>query len=100
MLLPLIAIVVPLSRILPAAYRWRIRSRIFRWYARLKQIELQLEQNPAQPDLTEMLKHLDETELAVNRIPTPLAYQENLYSFREHVDVVRRRILRQLSDTK
>ena len=100
MLLPIIAVMIPLGRVLPALYRWRVRSRIFRWYARLKQIELQLEQNPAGPDLAAMLKDLDETELAVNRIPTPLAYQENLYAFREHVDVVRRRILRQLSDTK
>ena len=44
-----------------------------------------------------MLKRLDDTERAVNQIPTPLAYAENLYFFREHVDVVRRRIARRLS---
>jgi hypothetical protein len=97
MLLPLIAIVVPLSRILPAAYRWRIRSRVFRWYARLKEIELQLEQDGGRENLTEMLRRLDETERAVNGIRTPLAYADNLYFFREHVDVVRRRIQRRLS---
>ncbi|TMB03981.1 MAG: hypothetical protein E6J64_13665 [Deltaproteobacteria bacterium] len=32
------------------------------------------------------------------RPSTPLAYAESLYFFREHVDVVRRRILRRLSD--
>jgi hypothetical protein len=32
------------------------------------------------------------------KIPTPLAYAENLYFFREHVDVVRRRIVRRLSN--
>src|SRR6266478_5792159 len=48
--------------------------------------------------LDDMLKRLDDTERAVNQIPTPLAYAENLYFFREHVDVVRRRILRRLAD--
>jgi TRAP transporter TAXI family solute receptor len=97
-LVPIIAVVVPLGRALPALYRWRIRSRVFRWYARLKQIELELEQNPRGQVLDEMLRRLEDTERAVNQIPTPLAYTENLYIFREHVDVVRRRILRRLSD--
>lgn len=97
-LVPIIAVAVPLGRIVPALYRWRVRSRVFRWYARLKQIELQLEENPARPQLEEMLKRLDETERAVNQIPTPLAYTDNLYFFREHVEVVRRRITRRLSN--
>src|SRR5438132_9428577 len=93
----IIAVAVPLSRIVPAIYRWRVRSRVFRWYARLKQIELQLEENPGRQALDDMLRRLEETERAVNQIPTPLAYADNLYFFREHVDVVRRRINRRLS---
>lgn len=97
MLVPIIAVVVPLGRIVPAAYRWRVRSRVFRWYANLKQIELQLEDGEGN-DLHDMLRRLDETERAVNAIRTPLAYAENLYFFREHVEVVRRRILRRLGE--
>ena len=96
-LVPFIAVAIPLGRIVPALYRWRVRSRVFRWYARLKEIELQLEENPSRPKLEEMLRRLDETERAVNQIPTPLAYTDNLYFFREHVEVVRRRITRRLS---
>src|SRR5882762_5708258 len=98
MLVPIIAVVVPLGRIVPALYRWRVRSRVFRWYARLKQIELQLEENPGRQSLDDMKKRLEETDRAVNQIPTPLASAENLYFFREHVDVVRRRIVRRLSN--
>jgi len=96
----IIAIAVPLARVVPALYRWRVRSRVFRWYARLKQIELQLEENPGRQVLDDMLRRLDDTERAVNQIPTPLAYAENLYFFREHVDVVRRRIIRRLSNER
>jgi TRAP transporter TAXI family solute receptor len=97
MLVPIIAVVVPLGRAVPALYRWRVRSRVFRWYGRLKQIELQLEEDPDRHILDDMLTRLDDMERAVNQIPTPLAYAENLYFFREHVDVVRRRIVRRLS---
>jgi len=96
----IIAVAVPLARVVPALYRWRVRSRVFRWYARLKQIELQLEENPGRQVLDDMLRRLDDTERAVNQIPTPLAYAENLYFFREHVEVVRRRIIRRLSNER
>jgi TRAP transporter TAXI family solute receptor len=98
MLVPIIAVVVPLGRAVPALLLWRVRSRIFRWYARLKEIELQLEENPRREMLEDMLKRLEETERAVNRIPTPLSYAENLYFFREHIEVVRRRLVRQLAE--
>jgi hypothetical protein len=98
MLVPIIAVLVPMVRAVPALLLWRVRSRIYRWYASLKEIELQLEDNPGLEMLEDMMKRLEEAERAVNRIPMPLAYAENLYFFREHVDVVRRRLLRRLAD--
>lgn len=96
MLVPIIAVVVPLFRAVPALYQWRIRQRIVRWYARLKEIEIQLDENPGREMLEDMLKRLEEAEREVNRIPMPLAYAENLYFFREHIEVVRRRLIRRL----
>ena len=96
MLLPVLAVVVPLARLLPALYRWRMRSRIYRWYARLKEIELQLERATASDELNEMLSGLSEIEAAVNRIATPLAYSSDLYSFRQHLDLGRGRVLQRL----
>jgi TRAP transporter TAXI family solute receptor len=94
MLVPAIAIMVPLFRLVPPLYRWRMRSRIYRWYARLKEIELQLDEDPRPVPLQEMFDRLDSIERSVNRIPTPLAYSENLYSFRQHIDLVRERVRR------
>lgn len=97
MLVPIIAVVVPLFRAVPALFLWRVRSRIVRWYAKLKEVELQLEENPSRQQLEELLRRLEEAEREVNRIPMPLAYAENLYYFREHIDVVRRRLARRMS---
>ena len=99
-LLPVLALLVPLGRIVPAVWRWRARSRIYRWYAKLKEVELNLdEQSPAEK-LTELLSQLNQIESAVNRINTPLAYTDNLYAFRQNVNLVRQRVRDQLADTK
>jgi hypothetical protein len=85
-----------LFRTIPPLYRWRVRSRIYRWYARLKEIELQLDEEPRTVSPSQMLERLDSIERSVNRIPTPLAYSENLYSFRGHIELVRERVRRAL----
>jgi TRAP-type uncharacterized transport system substrate-binding protein len=96
-LLPVLALMVPLGRIIPAAYRWRARSRIYRWYAKLKEVELNLDEDSTPERLTELLGQLDQIENAVNRINTPLAYTDNLYAFRQNVNLVRQRLKDQLA---
>jgi TRAP-type uncharacterized transport system substrate-binding protein len=88
-LLPVLALLIPLGRIIPAIYRWRVRSRIYRWYAKLKELELELDENSTTDKLRELLVRLDQIELAVNSINTPLAYADNLYAFRQNVNLVR-----------
>jgi len=99
-LLPVLALMVPLGRIIPAIYRWRVRSRIYRWYAKLKEVELEQDENSTPEKLEELLKRLDEIERAVNRINTPLAYTDNLYAFRQNVNLVRLRVRAQLATGK
>jgi len=92
MLLPALAVLLPLGRVVPPVYRWRIRRRVYRWYARLKELELELEDDPDGATLERLLARLDEVEQAVGHIPTPLAFSENLYRFRHHIDLVRQRL--------
>jgi TRAP-type uncharacterized transport system substrate-binding protein len=98
-LVPILAISLPLVRLVPPLYRWRVRSRIYRRYARLKEIELQLDESPGTVKLEDMLERLETIERSVNRIPTPLAYSENLYAFRGHIDLVRQRVVQRLART-
>jgi TRAP-type uncharacterized transport system substrate-binding protein len=96
MVVPLLAVVLPLVRVIPPLYRWRVRSRIYRWYARLKEVELELDQDPEKVSLQGMLERLEQIEDAVNHIQMPLAFSDNLYSLRQHIDLVRRRIVQRL----
>jgi TRAP-type uncharacterized transport system substrate-binding protein len=94
MLLPVIAVLVPLLRLLPPIYRWRVQSRIYRWYARLKEIELEFETSPPAGEgaVSEMLLRIDELEVAIHHTPTPLSHASSLYMLREHVDLLRRKV--------
>jgi ABC-type nitrate/sulfonate/bicarbonate transport system substrate-binding protein len=86
----IVAILLPLSRVVPPLYQFRIRSRVFRWYAQLRSIEDRLQAEPAaQPELARELEQLDER---VGRIHVPLSYADELYALRGNIDMVRRRL--------
>ncbi len=88
----IIALVLPLSRILPPLYSFRIRSRVFRWYAELRDIETRAEAEMAA--IAELLRELDELEHRAEKISLPLAYTDELYALRHHIELVRQRLHR------
>jgi TRAP transporter TAXI family solute receptor len=94
LLIPLFALAIPLSRILPSLYGWQVRSRIYKWYGQLKFLEEAWRRDPAVRPREEWLKEIDELEARVNRIRTPLAYANQLYILREHIGLVRRSMQR------
>ena len=88
----IIAILLPASRIVPPLYEFRIRSRVFRWYAQLREIEARLEADPASgPELLAELNALDDK---VGHINVPLSYADELYALRNNIHLVRKRLLR------
>jgi ABC-type amino acid transport substrate-binding protein len=86
----IIALLLPLGRIVPPLYEFRVRSRVFRWYAQLRQIEERLQ--TGQTTVDALLRELDELETRVGRIRIPLSYADELYALRNHIDLVRRRL--------
>jgi hypothetical protein len=94
MLLPIIGILYPLIRITPYLYSWRVRTRVFRYYGELKLLELQAQESPNSKKPDEWIAELDRIEQAANRIPTPNAFADEVYTLRAHVQLVRRGLLR------
>ncbi len=91
----LAALVIPLSKIVPPLYVWRIRSRVYRWYGQLRAVEQALENaDPANCDAVraDLLRRLDDIETRVNHISIPLAYADALYGLRSHINFVRQRV--------
>ncbi|MBS0412903.1 MAG: TAXI family TRAP transporter solute-binding subunit [Proteobacteria bacterium] len=86
----LIVLLLPLSRVVPPLYTYRVRQRVFRWYARLRQIETRA-QDPRVP-ATELLDELDELDRVAHHIAVPLAHADELYALRDHIATVRQHI--------
>jgi hypothetical protein len=93
-LIPLLAVLVPLIRAIPQIYNWRIRRRIYRWYGELNFLETQLRDKPSEPEIPAMIKQLDHIEEKVQQAKLPLTFAEHTYVLKEHIDFVRRRILK------
>lgn len=87
-LVALIAVLLPLSRVLPPLYEFRVRSRIFRWYAQLRTLEQQV----GERDAAALADELDALERRVERIMVPLSHSDELYALRSHIDLVRTRV--------
>jgi TRAP-type uncharacterized transport system substrate-binding protein len=96
-LFSIVAVLIPLSRMLPPLYRFRVRSRVFRWYRNLRSIEDRLEDHEATPQ--ELLQELEKIETRTSRIQVPLAYADELYFLRSHIDLVRVRLQHALQDS-
>jgi hypothetical protein len=92
LVLPLLVLLVPATRVAPSLYRWRVRSRIYRWYGALMAIERDMMARPTPDQRAEILKRLEEIDRAVNEIKTPLSFADQLYVLRDHVRMVRRRL--------
>ncbi len=89
----IIALALPLSRIVPPLYTFRIRSRVFRWYAELRDIELRHEADGA-GSVPTLLEQLEAMESKVEKVVVPLSYTDELYALRSNIGLVRKKLLR------
>ena len=87
-LLSIVAILIPLSRVVPPLYEFRIRSRIFRWYGQLRAVEDAHGKRP----VDDLVRDLDAIEEKVGNISIPLSYADELYALRSHINLVRHRL--------
>ena len=89
LLIPLFAVLIPVMKIAPGLYNWRIKSRIYKRYGELKFLEAELEADPAKLSRAEWIRRLDAIERDVNHLPMPLAFSDMIYTLRTHIGLVR-----------
>jgi TRAP-type uncharacterized transport system substrate-binding protein len=93
-LLPVVGIAYPLLRGFPALYRWWMRSRLNRLYAELKVVEAAVADRPAGPH-EDLLTWLDQLAARASGMHVSSAYLQAIYFLRQHIDLVRSRIVRE-----
>lgn len=92
-IVPIVALLIPLMRIAPAFYSWRVRSRIFRWYGELHAIEARARDADLGADARRQdVARLDEIERVVAAQQTPLAFHHEAHLLRAHIALVRERV--------
>jgi hypothetical protein len=92
LLLPVAVLIFPALRVVPALYRWRMRSRIYRYYGALIAIERSAMRLSGEEERRALIVELDYIEESLDTIKLPLAYADALYVLREHVGFVRSRL--------
>ncbi|ASJ75269.1 TAXI family TRAP transporter solute-binding subunit [Granulosicoccus antarcticus] len=92
--LPLLALLLPLSRMLPPAYRWTVRKKVFRWYEEVQAIDQSASEDSSPAALKRCLAELARIEDEAREIEVPLGYAHELYALRQHVDLLIQQIER------
>ena len=92
LLIPILSVLLPLTRILPATYNWSVRRRLLYWYRQLKHLENNLRLDGDEEHRDEKLADLERIDHAVRRIRVPLNFSDQLYDLRGHINLVRQRL--------
>lgn len=92
LIIPILAVVLPMIKMIPRFYQWRIHNRIFQRYGELKFIETQVRTESSKDKLDEYVKKLDDIEDRVNHMKVPLDFSSHIYELRGHIHFVRERL--------
>jgi len=93
MLVPLLTLLLPLGKIMPPTYRWRVRKKIYRWYEKLQALDNKTHDNLTAENRMKLLQQLNNLEEDVRKVSVPLSYADELYSLRLHIGLVRNTLL-------
>jgi TRAP-type uncharacterized transport system substrate-binding protein len=97
--LPVVLVVIPIFRYLPALYNWRIKRRIHYHYGQLMALERQSVGTLSPQQRTQILEQLTRIEKSVIALKIPGSHADELYILREHMQFVRENLSRDESQT-
>jgi hypothetical protein len=70
-----------------------VRSHIFRWYGELTLLENDVHSREGELPIKRWLADLDRIQREAERVSTPESFAAEVYTLREHIDLVRRAVL-------
>jgi TRAP transporter TAXI family solute receptor len=98
-LVPLLVLLVPVLNLMPQLLRWRVRSRIYRWYGELALLQRDVNTRGGTLPVEKWLSDLDRIEHAAEALTVPAKFASEAYTLREHVGLVRSVVLRRAGET-
>ena len=88
-LVPIIVVLVPGLRIVPALYGWRINNRIYKRYGELMALERAVLEPLTTEERAALIERLGEIEKAIIGSKMPGAYASQIFVLRQHIKFVR-----------
>lgn len=91
MLVPLLLLMVPLFKILPPIYRWRVRSKVYRWYKDLQKVDDKAyDKKLSDVEFQQLNDELERITQEVSKLHTPLSNADQMYNLLVHIDLIRK----------
>jgi hypothetical protein len=87
-------VLVPLIGILPWLYTWRNRSKYYRWYRELRELEEELKEHERPENVEGYHARLNRIEEAVCNIRVSVAFYDEVFILKEHIEMVRQKLIR------
>lgn len=100
LLLPLVTLLIPLMRIVPPLYKWRMRSRIIRWYKEMVTVEAQVREADTEEERKAAFDRLEEIDEEVSQVSVPVGYRDMHYTLRFHIDLMRNMLHRKADEAE
>jgi TRAP-type uncharacterized transport system substrate-binding protein len=91
--LPMLLILIPGLKSIPALYKWQMRLRFLRWYRALLLLEEGMIGDITPEKRVELKARYNEIEEAVNNLKVPASFADQFYILRSHVSIVGERLL-------
>lgn len=92
LLFPIIGLLIPLFKLLPPLYHWRIRRRLLQRYAELREIDPQYSRVSSAEDHRDRMSRILELDNETVDVPVPKDYSDDVYKLRRDIDLVRRKL--------
>ncbi len=94
LVLPFLVLLIPLAKVVPPTFRWRIRRSIIRWYKEIQAVDIALDEADAKAQLDELAERMDRVEHEVTLLQVPLGYVDQVYNLRLHIGLIREKLER------
>jgi len=96
MLLPIVLLIVPIIKVMPPLYQWRMRTRILKLYNTLEGLDYSGEQmskmNPEERN--HVLEKITLLDRDAQNLKVPIAFSGQLYDLRQHISLVKKDIIK------
>ncbi len=100
LMVPFLLLIFPLFKILPPVYRWRIRSKVYKWYEQLQNVDDQIHlQSVSDADYDRLFEELEHLSEEVSKLHTPLSNADQLYNLLIHIDLIKKTLKSKISES-